>query len=54
VSSKNNVNPDHYKIAGRNRPNERRPEGSRPAERDVQPRERWNEREKEKKNAAER
>jgi len=54
VSSKNNVNPDHYKIAGRNRPNERRPGGSRPAERDAQPRERWNERAKEKKNAAER
>jgi len=30
--------PITYKIAGRNRPNERRHEGSRPAERDVQPR----------------
>jgi hypothetical protein len=26
MSAKNNVNPDHYKVAGRNEPNERMPE----------------------------
>jgi hypothetical protein len=27
MSSKNNVNPDHYKVAGRDRPNETIPPG---------------------------
>jgi hypothetical protein len=49
VSEKNNVNPDHYKIGGRDRPNETIPAGKRPRdEQDAETRERWQEREKEK------
>jgi len=52
VSSKNNVNPDYYKQGGRNRPDETTPHGHRPlSERDQQTRDRWEERQKDKKNA---
>ncbi len=30
MSSKNNVNPDHYKVAGRDRPNEVNPDKPKP------------------------
>jgi hypothetical protein len=49
VSGKNNVNPDHYKTGGRDRPDETIPAGKRPADQnDDRERERWQEREKEK------
>ena len=52
MSSKNNVNPDYYKQGGRNRPDETTPHGNRPlSERDQQTRDRWEERQKDKKNA---
>jgi hypothetical protein len=31
MSGKNNVNPDHYKVAGRDRPNETLPPGNKEA-----------------------
>jgi hypothetical protein len=50
VSGKNNVNPDRYKVAGRDRPNETIPAGKRPlddtTEQEV---ERWHEHEEKKK-----
>ena len=49
MSSKNIVNPDHYKIGGRDKPNEHVPAGKRPLEGiDEKAQERWQEREKEK------
>ena len=49
MSSKNIVNPDHYKIGGRDKPNERIPAGKRPLNPpDDEERERWEKREKEK------
>jgi len=49
MSGKNNVNPDHYKIGGRDRPNETIPPGKRPLnDSDPRDREEWQEREKEK------
>ena len=52
MSNKNNVNPDYYKQGGRNRPDETIPHGNRPlSERDQQTRDRWEERQKDKKNA---
>jgi len=54
MSSKNNVNPYHYSQGGRNRPNETIPAGNQGlSERDQETRDRWEEREKEKKNAQE-
>lgn len=51
MSSKNIVNPDHYKIGGRDKANEHVPAGKRPLDRqqDEKAQERWQEREKEKK-----
>ena len=40
MSRKNNVNPDHYKLAGRDRPNEDVPPSARNAPADVPPRRR--------------
>jgi hypothetical protein len=55
MSGKNNVNPDHYTIGGRDRPNETIPPGKRPpGESDDDDRRRWDEREKEKKDRKER
>jgi len=52
VSSKNIVNPDHYKIGGRDKTNEHTPAGKRPLDRqDEKAQERWQEREKEKNNS---
>jgi hypothetical protein len=52
MSSKNIVNPDHYKIGGRDKPNEHMPAGKRPLDRhDEKAQERWQEREKEKKDS---
>jgi len=50
VSSKNIVNPDHYKIGGRDKPNEHMPAGKRPLgnNEDEKARERWQERQQEK------
>jgi hypothetical protein len=49
MSSKNIVNPDHYKIGGRDKTNEQVPAGKRPvAKHDEKAQERWQEREKEK------
>jgi hypothetical protein len=51
MSEKNNVNPDHYKIGGRDRPNETVPAGQRPIQTDQErERERWEKRERERKN----
>jgi len=53
MSSKNIVNPDHYKIGGRDKPNEHMPAGKRPLDQqDEKAQERWQERENEKKNSA--
>jgi len=50
MSSKNKVNPDYYSQGGRNRPDETIPHGNRPpSERDQQTRDRWEERQKDKK-----
>jgi hypothetical protein len=47
MSSKNIVNPDHYKIGGRDKPNEHMPAGKRPVDQqDEKNRERWQERQK--------
>jgi hypothetical protein len=52
MSSKNIVNPDHYKIGGRDKPNERIPAGKRPLNtQDEDERKRWEKREKEKEKA---
>ena len=49
MSSKNIVNPDHYTIGGRDRPNQHAPAGERPPdEHDEKAQQRWQEREKEK------
>ena len=49
MSSKNIVNPDHYKTGGRDKPNEHTPAGKRPLDQgDEKNRERWEERQKEK------
>ena len=49
MSSKNIVNPDHYKIGGRDKANEHIPVGKRPIDQqDEKAQERWQEREKEK------
>jgi hypothetical protein len=40
MSRKNNVNPDYYKVAGRDRPNEDVPPATRPAADDAPPRRR--------------
>ena len=40
MSRKNNVNPDYYKLAGRDRPNEDVPPSARPAPADASPRRR--------------
>jgi hypothetical protein len=55
MSSKNIVNPDHYKIGGRDKPNEHMPAGKRPLGRDEERnQERWREHEKERKEHDER
>ena len=52
MSSKNRVNPDYYSQGGRNRPDETTPHGHRPpSERDQRTRDRWEERQKDKKKA---
>jgi hypothetical protein len=49
MSSKNIVNPDHYKIGGRGKPNQHMPAGERPPDaHDEKAQQRWQEREKEK------